>query len=109
GLDFDNHQDWYNHETAAHPNQLDFWYCEEWTGQSGDEDEGPCDQRFFTEADFVAHFEEEHKDIDESSQINLSLIGPTHGLLYWCGFCMQVHGIEDAFEDRYRHIRYHYE
>lgn len=108
GLDFDSYQDWYDHETTARPNQLEFWYCEEWTGHPEDEDEGPCDQGFYIKADSVAHFEEDHKKIDEP-QINLSLIGPTHGLRYWCGFCTQVHDIEDTFEERYRHIRFHYE
>jgi len=46
-VDLENYQQWYDHETAAHINEMDFWFCNENGWAKGDR--GLCDPAFYTE------------------------------------------------------------
>jgi hypothetical protein len=61
--DFENYQEWYDHETAANTNEMDFWFCNEDEWANGDR--GLCDRAFYTEEKFEAHYQTDHPEASE--------------------------------------------
>ena len=59
-MGFNNYEEWYDHETAVHPNEIDFWFWNE--GEFTRCDKGLRDKAFNTEEKFEAHFQTEHPD-----------------------------------------------
>jgi hypothetical protein len=80
----------------------DIWYCD---GVDG------CTKGWYKKADFEAHFQEKHamgwNKVPRSSLSSDYLLGPTHGVRLWCGFCnmvLEVSSEEKWYYDRLEHV-----
>ncbi len=85
----------------------DIWYCD---GVDG------CLDGWYNMTDFETHFRERHamgwNRLPRSTITSDYLLGPEHGVRFWCGFCnmvMEVSSKDKWHYDRLAHVASHFD